>query len=147
MSLIQEISAEPDFLYVRAKGEFSLAEAQENFMAMLQAVAQHKVKKVLMDGRGVTGDPETLERFLYGEFAAESVAKFTKHGVALSTQFAYVLEEPVLDPDRFGETVAVNRGLIIKVFDALEDARQWLQIAPARNLDAGTGTQPRRSAG
>jgi hypothetical protein len=147
MSLIQEISAEPDFLYVRTKGEFSLEEAQENFMAMLQAVAQHKVKKVLMDGRGITGEPETMERFFYGEFTAESVAKFKKHGVALSTQFAYVLEEPVLDPNRFGETVAVNRGLVMKVFDALEDAREWLQIAPAKNPDVSTGTPPRRSAG
>jgi len=144
MSLIQQISAEPDFLYVRTKGEFSLEEAQENFIAMLQAVAQHKVKKVLMDGREVTGEPETMERFFYSEFAAESVMKFAKHGVSLATQFAYVLEEPVLDPNRFGETVAVNRGVLMKAFDTLEEARQWLKVAPLSNPDpdARTTTRP-----
>jgi hypothetical protein len=35
----------------------------------------------------------------------------------------------VLDPKRLGETVAVNRGMNIKVFDNPEDARRWLGIS------------------
>lgn len=146
MSLIQKISAQPDSLYVKITGNFSLEEAQDHFIEMLQAIAQHKVKKVLVDGREVSGEPETMERFFYGEFAAESVAKFAKHGVSLATQFAYVLQEPVLDPDRFGETVAVNRGVRIKAFDELDDARQWLQIAPAEKPRPSAGRRQRRSA-
>ena len=80
-----------------------------------------------------------VERFYYGEFAAEAVAKFTAHGVSGATQFAYLLEVPVLDPERFGETVAVNRGMLVKTFDNLPDALAWLGAAPANNPDAGDG--------
>ena len=42
--------------------------------------------------------------------------------------FAYVLEEPILDQGRFGETVAVNRGMRVRAFDSLEAARGWLEV-------------------
>ena len=58
------------------------------------------------------------------------MASFASHGVSPATRFAYVLEEPMLDPDRFGETVAVNRGMIVRAFDNLEAARAWLAAAP-----------------
>ena len=135
MSMTQEISAEADFLLVKAKGTFSLEEAQRTFLEMLEAVARHKVTKVFVDGREVKGEPQTMERFYYGEFAANAVGNFAKCGVSLATQFAYVLQEPVLDPNRFGETVAVNRGMLIKVCSNPEEACGWLQIARARNPD------------
>ena len=40
---------------------------------------------------------------------------------------------------RFGETVAVNRGMYVKTFDNPDDALGWLGIAPANNPDAGDG--------
>jgi hypothetical protein len=60
-----------------------------------------------------------------------------KHGAPRTLQFAYVLQEPVLDPKRFAETVAVNRGMWAKAFDNLEDALGWLRRAPANKPDAG----------
>jgi hypothetical protein len=80
-----------------------------------------------------------MERFYYGEFAAQTVRDFAPRGVSPSTQFAYVLKEPVLDPGRFGETVAVNRGMLVKVCDRPEDALRWLGIAQATKADAGDG--------
>jgi hypothetical protein len=77
-----------------------------------------------------------MERFYYAEFAAQSVANFANRGVSLTTQFAYVLKEPVLDPRRFGETIAVNRGMFVRAFDTLEDALKWLGISPFKKLDA-----------
>jgi hypothetical protein len=118
-------------------GQFSLKEAKRTFLEMLEAVALHKTKKVFFDGRKLTGKPETMERFYYGEFAAQTVAHFAERGVSLATQFAYVLKEPVLDPQRFGETVAVNRGMFVKAFDSPEAALQWLGLAPADKPDAG----------
>jgi hypothetical protein len=81
---------------------------------------------VLLDGRTITGNPGTIERFFYGEFAADAVAKHHARSAARATRFAYVLREPVLDPQKFGETVAVNRGMLVKVFDSLEEALHWL---------------------
>jgi len=134
MSMKLEICPELGFLTVRAVGEFSLEEAGRTFLEMLEAVARHNVRKVLFDGRGLVGEPKTMERFYYGEFAARAVAAAA---AARFTQFAYVLEEPVLDPWRFGEMVAVNRGMFVKAFDNQEDALEWLSGSPANEPDAG----------
>jgi hypothetical protein len=117
MSMLLEIHPEAGLLNVAATGEFSLKEAKRTFLQMLEAVALHKIKKVLFDGRQLVGKPQTMERFYYGEFAARSVADFRERGVSGATRFAYVLREPVLDPQRFGENVAANRGMDVKAFD------------------------------
>ena len=140
MSMELEICPEPGFLRVGVRGEFSLEEARQTFLELLEAVALHKVRKVLFDGRGLVGEPRTIERFYYGEFAARAVAESFRRGdVSCSPQFGYVLKEPVLDPQRFGESVAVNRGMFVRAFDNLPDALGWLGILPANKPDAGDG--------
>lgn len=114
-----------------------MEEAMRTFLEMLEAVARHKVKKVLFDGRRLTGEPKVMERFYYGEFVAQAVTRFAARGVSPAPRFAYVLKEPVLDPRRFGETVARNRGMNVKTFDNPEDALGWLERAPANKPDAG----------
>jgi hypothetical protein len=140
VSIKLEVCPDSGFLRVGAVGEFSLGEARRTFLEMLEAVALHKVSKVLFDGRGVAGEPATIERFYYSEFAAQAVAEFADRGMlSRATKFGYVLEEPMLDPERFGETVAVNRGMCLKVFDNLQDARGWLEILPTSKPDASDG--------
>src|SRR5436190_19059931 len=128
-SMMLQIHPESGLLNVVATGEFSLEEAKRTFLQTLEASARHACNKVLFDGRRLTGHPEMMERFYYGEFAAETVINLDVPGVSAVTQFAYVLKEPVLDPKRFGETVAKNRGMNVKSFDNLEDAFGWLGIA------------------
>ena len=139
MNMKLEICPESGFLRVVATGEFSLEEAKRSFFEMLEAVARCKVKKVLFDGRTITGEPEIIERFYYGEFAAQAVVDFSDRGVSPATRFAYLLKEPVLDPRRLGETVAVNRGMLVKAVDNLDDALGWLGITPANKPDASDG--------
>jgi hypothetical protein len=126
-----ETRVETGFLYVYAMGDFSLEAAKSSFIEMLEIIATQKVEKIIFDGRKLTGEPKTIERFYYGEFAAQAVVEFEDRGVSPATQFAYILEEPVLDPLRFGETVAVNRGMFVKAFDNLQDALRWLGISPS----------------
>jgi len=132
-----ETRPETAFLHVDASGEFSLEEAKRTFLEMLAAVAMHKARKVLIDGRKVVGEPKTMERFYYGEFAAQAVARSADRERPYVPQFAYVLHEPVLDPQRFGERVARNRGMYVKVFDHLEEALEWLGTSPADETDSG----------
>ena len=131
MSMILEMSARSGVLHVGASGEFSLMEAKRTFVEMLEAVARNKVGKVLFDGRKLAGSPIVMERFYYGEFAAQSITEFIDRGVSRATRFAYVLEVPMLDPGKFGETVAVNRGMLVKTFNNLDDALRWLGIVSA----------------
>jgi hypothetical protein len=137
MSLSLRICAGSGLLRVIATGEFSLEEAERTFLEILAAVARHKAKKILLDGRAVRGEPKSIQRFLYGDFVAHAFMSYMmERPVPPAPQFAYVLQEPVLDPQRFGETVAVNRGMWVKVFDNLEDALGWLRVAPADKPDA-----------
>lgn len=112
-------------------GQFSLSDAQTTFARIIDALVEYRAKKVLIDGRAITGTPETLARFYYGEFAAEEVSFLKKRGVSYKPQFAFVLLEPVLDRNRFGETIAKNRGMRVMVCDNLAAAEQWLQITPS----------------
>ena len=136
MSMLLEIHPEPGFLHVLATGIFSLEEAKRTFLQLLEAIALHQSNKALVDGRNLVGEPTTMERFYYGDFAAQTVASFAKRGAPRAIQFAYVLREPVLDQRRFGETVAANRGMWVKMFDSHEEALLWLGIPPANKADA-----------
>jgi hypothetical protein len=129
MGMTVEISADSNVLRVVAKGEFELNEAKQNFVEILKAKKDNNIEKVLFDGRGITGEPGIIERFYYGEFTAASVRQVREQGeIPISPKFAYVLLPPVLDEERLGETVAVNRGLNVKAFDNLDDATAWLEL-------------------
>jgi hypothetical protein len=139
MSMIIEINAEAEYLRVRAHGEFSLDKAKETFLEMLEAVIKHRSRKVLFDGRGLTGEITMMERFYYGTFIARAVVQSADPLLTRITRFAYVLEHPILDPQRYGETVAVNRGMNGKAFDNLEDALRWLDVSIDNTTDASNG--------
>ena len=131
MSMALQISAKSGALHVKATGKFSLAEAKRTFGEMMRAMVQHKADKVLFDGRTVDGNPKVMERFYFGEFAAHTVNDHALLELCRYPRFAYVLQEPMLDPARFGETVAVNRGMHIRAFDNINDAQTWLGATSA----------------
>ena len=139
MNMVLQMSAESGCLRVEASGKFSLAEAKSKFLEILEAVERHKAGKVLFDGRGLKGNLGTIERFYYGAFAARAAAEYAVRNRCASPEFAYVLQVPVLDPHRFGEVVAANRGLRVRTFDNLNDACAWLGLAVAGSPDAGDG--------
>ena len=126
--MLIKVTAEPRFLRVVASGDFTMSEAERTFREVIDAVAIHKTDKVLFDGREVIGEPTIMQRFFYSNFAARTVARYAAESGKPAPQFAYVLEEPVLDPNRFGEKVARNRGMNMKVFDNLADAFSWLEL-------------------
>ncbi len=121
--------AEQEFLHVTVTGEFSLKEAKQTFLEILEAVAANHSTRVLFDGRGITGEPTTIHRFYYGVFAAEETIRLVR-GIP---RFAYVLEEPVLDSQRIGETVALNRGMKVKTFTDYDAALNWL-LSPSSSI-------------
>lgn len=127
MTMTVQTIPQGDVLHVAAGGPFSLSEAKRTFLDVLHVVEELRLGKVLFDGRQVTGSPAIIERFYYGEFVADEVKLMMERGWEREPpQFAYVLREPILDPLRLGETVAVNRGVNIKAFDNREEAVVWL---------------------
>lgn len=123
-----ECRLENETLLAVATGEFSLEEAQRTFLELIEEVKQTEAHKVLFDGRTLIGNPIVVERFYYGEFAANTVEHLVTDGwTGPAPQFAYILHEPLLDPLRLGETVAVNRGMNVKAFTNTKEAHQWLR--------------------
>jgi len=66
-----------DVLYVTIFGEFKLTEALSDFLEVLEAIKEKQSTKVVIDGRQLSGEPLTIERFLYGEFVAEAVKRLS----------------------------------------------------------------------
>ena len=116
------------FLHACLSGEFSLEEAERTFMDILKAIDRYQAMKVLVDGRAITGEPMTMERFFYGQFVAEAVIAWSQTQNRRMPRFAYVLVKPVLDDQRFGNLVATNRGMTVKTFDNVGDAVEWLTV-------------------
>jgi hypothetical protein len=134
MEVSLSVDAAQGLLTVTYSGDFSPAAAEGSFLDLLDTLVEHNLRKVLIDGRQLIGNPELLERFYYSTFVAQAVNRtVNRTGCAVPT-FAYVLEKPMLDPDRFGETVAVNRGMRVKAFDNLQQARWWLGLNGSSNL-------------
>jgi hypothetical protein len=126
-----EVNVEPKFLWAKLSGDFSLEEAKNSFLALMDAVAENRCHDILVDGREVTGDIRLLERFLYGDFVAKTVRIYVKRGLSFNPRFAYVLEPSMLDPQKIGETVARNRGMTVKACDRLQDALDYLEANAA----------------
>src|SRR5437762_8834439 len=127
------VSLKPDadrkLLWVTYSGDFSRSEVEHTFHEILDGLERHKLNKVLVDGTQILGHPKPLERFYYGKYASEAVAKAVNSTKIEVPRFAYVLKKPVLDPNRLGETAAVNRGMRVKAFDNLKDGLWWLGIS------------------
>jgi hypothetical protein len=123
-----EALPKPEFLHVRVTGEFALDDANDCIDQILRAVAQHGSTKVLVDCRDLTGTLSTLDRYEHSVYAARELLRARETGVSGGTRFAYVARPPLLSNERFGETVASNRGANVTSTDSLQEALQWLEV-------------------
>ena len=122
----EEFDTQNSLLRVTLAGAFSLPEAQARFAETLDGLLKHQPSKVLVDGRAITGRPELIQRYLYGEFAANALRTALEGELAQAPKFVYVLVEPVLDPGRIGQTVALINGMNVMTFGSVSDAEHWL---------------------
>ena len=131
MSMIVDITPDSGFLRVHVAGDFSLNEANDMIVHTFKALTRQRLQKVLVDCRQLKGNPTTIERFMHADFIAKQMERVSDTDVSRSTRFVYVGTEPLIDKQHFGETVAVNRGIIAKVTNSMEGALRWLEIDPA----------------
>jgi hypothetical protein len=104
----------------RPVGSVSFYEAVTQVRAAIAAARMNKVRDLLIDSTALTGfvSPDTFQRFL----AAVAWADEAKGGVRM----ALVAKAEMIDPKKFGVTVATNRGLVSNVFTTEDEARAWL---------------------
>jgi len=115
-----EFQREPNLLVVVTAGPRTPpAERREFFAAVAAEARRIGVSRVLVDSRNSASGLSTMDRYQYGELIAEQLRGF---------RAAFLLGEELTDRERFGETVAVNRGGDIRVFTDVAAARAWLEV-------------------
>lgn len=105
-------------LRARVTGVFDIATAKAELAKGVAEALRLGITKVLIDARGLDGEISILDRFALGE----EVAALTRGRIAIA-----IVDMPDrVWPDRFVETVAANRGALVKVTTDYAEALAWL---------------------
>lgn len=116
----------PGHLQLDLTGTFSQADALSIYTKAFALAAEHGRDAVLIDARGVKPpEPTLMQRF----DQAIHVAGIHQRQVR-RVRLAILGDEPIIDPNRFGEIVATNRGANLKVFTNEQMALDWLLARP-----------------
>jgi hypothetical protein len=86
---------------------------------------QRGASKVLVDCLLIVGSPTMVDRYALAEFLAQEVVGCIIAG-KIVPHLAILGREPLVDPNRFAELVATNRGVQMKTVEQMEDALSWL---------------------
>jgi hypothetical protein len=89
-------------------------------LAALKMVQDHESPRILVDMRNINLTTTTMERF---EFAQSHNKYFTSR-----TKIATLItkDDPKKQDHQFVETVSLNRGFLLRVFEDQGEAEQWL---------------------
>lgn len=109
-----------DYLEITISGEFTKDIPEKvNPEFIMKECKKREINKVLMNGFYVTGNISTLERFNIAKVYAKSFS-------GSNIKFSMVANTEIINPNSFFETVASNRGVNVRVFTDLDEARKWL---------------------
>ncbi len=114
-----------DCAFSRPAGRVTLAQATTLVAEAILLARSQNVPKLLFNALGLTGfpSPTLAERY----FFARRWAAIAQGRV----QLALVVESRMIDPERFGVTVARNAGMDAEVFDNEPAALAWLLLPAA----------------
>ena len=120
MAVKSQYEVRKNYVYIRCTGSYTLESMLKVYEQAYKVAGEAGFRAAILDIRelGEPG-PTVMERYEQGIYLAEH-----NH---LRIWLALVGYEPHVDPGRFGETVAKNRGGLGKVFSDLDEAITWIQ--------------------
>lgn len=117
---------QPRYLRIILEGAWDNALIGEIADGILGLCVKHQTRKILCDMREFSGNPSVMARFhMATTFTMKYIRGRLSHRLP-PCRFAVVGHHPLVDPNRFEETMAVNNGLPVKTFTDLEKAVAWL---------------------
>lgn len=123
MSLTIKSEENDGYLQITCRGVYEFNDILNVFEDAFRLAEESNNKYLLLDIREITGiTPSTIDRFEIGRLVAE-----IQRSSITFIQIAVVGNEPMIDPQRFGEIVALNRGAVGKVFTDLDQAIVWIK--------------------
>jgi hypothetical protein len=113
----------------RPVGSVSFNEAATLVRAAIATARSNQIRDLLIDTTGLTGfpSPNTFQRFL-------AIVEWAKEAKG-SVRMVMVARAEMIDPLKFGVTVAANRGMVSNIFPTEEEARAWLDALPDPSPD------------
>jgi len=121
MNPIPYFEVTDEYAVFRPVGEVTLEEAMGMIEAAILTARDRRISKLLVitnswNGMRITN---TIERYFYVAHWAEKAAGTLRIAVVAKSEF--------IDPEKFGVTVARNRGLVANVFASETEAVAWLK--------------------
>jgi RimJ/RimL family protein N-acetyltransferase len=120
MTTPDHLTLEEGYAAYRPVGKAAPPQAIDELIAALTWCRQAGIARLMCDARGWSAidGMDTSERFQLGKRAADVARGHVK--------VAMVLTRTQVDPERFGETVARNRGLDVEIFFNEVEALTWV---------------------
>ena len=136
-----EITFEEHDGMVRAvgTGELELESANACADILIDLAIKTRASHFLVDCRRLEGEFTTLERFTHTDYICEKILRAQANGKLDEIYLSVVASPPILDPDRFGETIARSRGIDVFVSEHYSEAKAWLETEPAKKANASSG--------
>ena len=128
MTLTVDLESRKHYLFAALSGAFSLRGAQDAYDRAVKAALPLGLDRILFDASAVTGKPSQDERYSLGLFVATEQRLLAAKSPPCYLSVAVYGHQPLVDPNRFGETVALNRGAKLKVSERLDEALAWLGV-------------------
>jgi hypothetical protein len=109
-----------DHAEYRPSGQVSLDQAIQAVASAITLARERHVRNLLVDTSRLTGfkSPSLIERYHFVHDWARAAGG--------AVRLAMVARPEMIDPQKFGVTVAANAGLIGDVFASEEEALRWL---------------------
>jgi hypothetical protein len=119
MSDVVDVYDKDEFVLVTYTGEFNVEAANRTIDRALQACKEFGKTRLLLDCKNMIGALSVFDRFQVAEYGQKLQGTMSK--------VAMVRPESQDPSDKFTETVAVNRGVNLKLFTDFEEAVKWLK--------------------
>ncbi len=118
------------YLYSAVTGELTVASAQDALRGLFAEAMRLGEPRMLIDVSHVNAEWGPQERYEVGAFIAAEVermaAKFPER-----PRIALYAVAPLMDPNRFTQSVASNRGAQVRASDSLQELLSWLAARSA----------------
>ena len=119
MAITTDFDFRDGVLYVKVSGEDDSVDDVIGYgQAVIQQALQHNATRILSDETDLVYRIGTFDVFASAKALAENAPRIVR---------AALVVNPVQIKDaRFFETVAINRGLDVRMFTSFEEAKTWL---------------------
>jgi len=122
-----DIETRIGYVHAVISGAFTLDSAKDAFRGILQAAAGRAEPRILMDCTRITGEMTVQDRLEFGSYMAEQQSLVLGR-LPGGPQVAILAVPPIMDPGRFTQAVANNRGVRMRASESPQELLSWLGV-------------------